>query len=95
MWNLIVRVPRSPEVDVAKYRLFRNGVLDGDVPQPAAGDAKYPFSSPDDGDYALTVTAVGASNNESPASDPLLAHLDHVGPAAPARLMLVAATWVP
>lgn len=96
MWNVTVRVPRSVDADVVKYRLFRDGTFDGEVAQPASGDPTYSYSIPADGTYALQVSAVDGAGNEQPVlSDPLVVPLDHVNPAVMAKLVLVAATWVP
>jgi hypothetical protein len=95
MWNVTVRVPRSAEPDVVKYNILLNGVFVDMVTQPVSGDASYSYQIAGDGTYSLSATAVDASGNESPQSDPLVAILDHVNPMAPAKLVLVAATWVP
>lgn len=96
MWNVIVRVPRNVEPDVVLYRLFRDGVLDGEAPQPPSGDAQYTYRIPDDGSYQLQVAAVDATGNQQPVlSDPLVVALDHVNPGVMAKLVLVSATWVP
>lgn len=95
MWNVMVRVPRVDEADVALYRVFTDGILSGSATQPTAGDAQVSFSIPDDGRYSITARSVDGQGNESPDSEAMLADLDHVAPSAPAKLVLVAATWVP
>jgi len=95
MWSVIVRVPRSVDADVAKYRLYVNGILDGEVAQPPSGDAQYTYHIPADGDYRLTNLAVDADGNEGMVSDPMPLHLDHLAPSQQAPLTLVSVTWVP
>jgi hypothetical protein len=94
-WNVIIEAGRSPSGDVAVYRFFRDGVLMGEVPSPAAGDVSFTALIQEaEVDVLFEATAVDGALNESPKVG-LRIHLDSQAPAAPGPLRLVSATWVP
>ena len=77
---------RSPESDVAYYRVFMSGVFQAKVLQTAVG-VKPEWPLPATGSGNLTVSAVDNSGNESEMS--VSVPFDKIPPAAPANPMLL------
>lgn len=99
MFHVLITVPRSPEPDVAEYRLYRGATtLVAVTPQPAVGDPVFDFQIAE-AQFAddFSATAVDTANpaNESPQSAPLHLVGDAVAPSAPGTPQLVVMTWVP